>query len=247
MPRYAAYSRRLEVFLSILEAQASRRAAVAQTAAKSDVFYWAQGSQFGCVWVRRGARVWEAWVMPSRLRFLFSQLGRKPGASEVLQQLLSVEDLDSDRWRRLDERTWRTGSQAGDQAWARRAAATGSITGWRSFKAAGRGLWIQISPMASSDDARAALGQAPGLLLKNLRSTVTITESVDAEAPAIPGASDAWAHEQRTTGRDGSGTSLLLAFVRGNSLVAAGVGGTPPWQWKEFADIMTAQALKIAH
>ncbi|WP_323096409.1 hypothetical protein [Intrasporangium sp. YIM S08009] len=179
--------------------------------------------------------------MPSRLRFVLSQLGSKPGGKDALSSLVDAASLPGAGWAVLDERTWRTGRQKPAEPWAQRAAAAGSITAWRSYRSEGRSLWLQRVPTVGPDDARAALAAIPTALLANLRSTVRLDSEADVEPPDVAGADAAWAHEQHTSGHPDAGTALLLCWTSGDQLFALGAAGRPEWTWTEVAALAEAQ------
>jgi len=185
--------------------------------------------------------------MVSRLRFVLAQVGRKPGAREQLASLLDVADLPGEGWREADSRTWRTGRQTPDQEWARRASALGSITAWRSFTNGGRWLWVQVTPLATEEDARAALAQAQAQGLKNANAAVRLIEESEVGPPEIPAASEAWARRQRTAGEQGEGTVLMVGFVQGTHLVVLSASGDPEWTWTSVADLLSAQSSRLAN
>jgi hypothetical protein len=49
--------------------------------------------------------------MPSRLRFVLSQLGSKRQGAETRGRLIDVQDLPGGEWEIVDKRAWRTGRQ----------------------------------------------------------------------------------------------------------------------------------------
>ena len=174
---------------------------------------------------------------PSRLRFALAQLGRKPGSSDVRARLLSPADLPGAGWRVLDDRTWRTGSQRPAAEWSKRAAAVGSVTAWRSFLAAERSLWVQITPLASPGDAALALASVPERLLSNTAATVQVNAQREVEQPPLIGADACWALQQETVGAGGAGSSSTLAWAAGTWLTILCVGGVPQWSWGELAPV----------
>ncbi len=187
---------------------------------------------------------WHAGRVPSRLRFVLSQLGPKAGGKDALSSLVDTATLPGGDWSVLDERTWRTGRQKPAEPWAERAAANGSITAWRSFRSERRSLWLQLVPTASPDDARAALAVVPAAFLANLHSQVRLDSESDVEPPDVPGADAVWAHEQHTSGHPDAGTTLLLCWTAGTRLFALSAGGQPEWTWPEVAAVAGAQNVR---
>ena len=193
--------------------------------------------------------------MTSRVRFVLGQLGAKPGAGQALARLLDAEDLDGNtllemaqpqRWRRLDQRTWRTGAVAEPQAWQAAARAVGSVTAWRSLGAGPepQWLWLQWSPLASADGAGQALVAAEdaAFQLGNLGARV---ETVELRAPQPPpvvaGADRVTATQEHTTGPD---PVLTLRCVAGRHLVllcASGAG----WDWPALVALAELQLRRL--
>jgi hypothetical protein len=162
--------------------------------------------------------------------------------------LIEASDLPGDSWRQLDERTWRAGEADPDIGWAQRAKQAGSVTAWRSFEqpAASRWLWIQMSPLASPDDADAALDDVPGRMLKNHRAEVEVVSEQEISPPSVPHASRVWAYTQETRGRRGSGEALYLATRVDDVLaVTAASGQDGGWSWPDVIAIATLQCTRI--
>jgi hypothetical protein len=182
--------------------------------------------------------------MIQRWRFAMAQLGRKPGGRDLLRRLLSGDDLPGGTWRKIDERTWRTGAAA-STPWGDRAREAGSVTAWRAFQdqAAHRWLWLQVTPLASALDARAALHEAGDRLIRNLRATLVDESDIDIEPFA--GASAVWAHEYQTAGPDGPGTTRTLAGAVEDFVVCVCVAGQPAWDWPSVSDLAALQARRL--
>lgn len=179
-----------------------------------------------------------------RIQFVTAQFGRKAGKSEILGRLLHEGDLPYGPWRMLDERTWRTGVMGPATPWGDRARQAGSVTGWRSFShgTAQRSAWIQVIPLASPEDASAALPVMAERGLANLRSTVHPVSDRDVPVEPFAGASAVWAREQQTTGKDGPGTVLMLAGAVSRCLVIVCLAGSPAWDWSSASVLAALQA-----
>lgn len=162
-----------------------------------------------------------------RARWVAAGLGRKPGKDLSLALLPSEAELPGGSWRRIDERTWRTGEADRGAEWAARARKLGSVTAWRSFECEERWLWVQASPLASGDDAALALHDLPSRFLRNLAAEVTVVESRDVPPPDLVGVSLAWAHEQFTTGPRGESAVRYLALRIGRVVGVACASGEP--------------------
>jgi hypothetical protein len=183
----------------------------------------------------------------SRVRWVLAQLGRKPGGSQALSQILDPADLPGRGWTVMDQRTWRTGSDPTTD-WQRRAKAAACITAWRSFEQTGakRGLWIQATPVVDSADAASALSQLPERMLRNLRANVRVVEEREVPPPAPLTSEIAWAWEQRAEGKIGESISLTLILASGrNVITVAGSGLDKSWTWGEMRDLAQCQASRL--
>lgn len=174
---------------------------------------------------------------------MLAQLGPKPGGRDLLARLLSADDLPGGMWRRVDQRTWRTGVSA-STPWGDRAREAGSVTALRSFRdpARRRRVWLQVMPLASAADARTALGDVGGLALRNPWAG-TVDES-DVDMEPFAGASAVWAHEYHTTGPGSGGTTLMLAgAVEEFVVIVTAIGQS--WEWPSVSDLATLQARRL--
>lgn len=183
-----------------------------------------------------------------RIQFVTAQLGRKAGKDAVLARLLHEGDLPDGPWRMMDQRTWRTGVMGPATPWGERARQAGSVTGWRSFshETARRSAWIQVMPLASADDAGAALPVIGERGLANLRSRVQLVSERDVPAEPFAGASAVWAREQHTTGKDGPGAVLMLAGAISHWLVTVCLAGSPAWDWSSAFELAALQASRLS-
>ena len=182
--------------------------------------------------------------MASRLRFALAQLGAKRGAGAELQQLLDADELPGTGWRRLDQRSWRTGNVADPQPWQAAAHAARSITVWRSFSAGPRGLWLQWAPLLTPADAELAMAHATqlGTGLRNLRGKVQLTARRDLDpAPGVAGARLVSATEEDTTG---SSPVLTLRCVAGAALLLLCASG-PGWSWPDVVSVAERQLARL--
>lgn len=182
-----------------------------------------------------------------RVQFVTAQLGRKAGKDEVLARMLSADDLPDGPWRMMDQRTWRTGVMGPATEWGERARQIGSLTGWRSFshRATLRATWIQLIPLASADDAGAAVTVIGEQGLSNLRSRVQLVSQRDVPLEPFTGASAVWAREQHTAGKDGPGVVLMLAGAVNHWLVIVCLSGMPTWDWSSASGLAALQAARL--
>src|SRR5215469_11261960 len=169
-----------------------------------------------------------------RIRFVAAQLGPKAGKRDALASLLSCGDLPGGPWRVANERTWRTGVAGPSTPWGERARQMGSLTVWRSFRDTGasRWAWVQVTPLASAEDANHALTGIGERGLNNLNAKVRLVNERDVPIEPFAGASAVWAREQHTDGRDGPGVVLMLAGAVSHWLMVMCLSGTPTWDWQ---------------
>ncbi|HMT26179.1 MAG TPA: hypothetical protein PKA24_14060 [Microthrixaceae bacterium] len=184
----------------------------------------------------------------SRIRWLRASFGPKADKGAALDLLVDCEDLPGDGWRKVDQRTWRTGEGGFNGDWARRARDLGSITGWRSFhsKPTGRWAWVQVVPLASRDDALDALAVMPGAMLANLRFEGEVRETFDGEGPPVTGASATWS-SRSVIGLDGVATdNAILAAVFDTWLVVANLSApASPHNWDVVHEVIALQSARL--
>lgn len=182
-----------------------------------------------------------------RLRWVKATLGSKPGSRAVLDTLLAADDLPGGGWEQRDERTWRTGEAGPETSWAIRARDVGSVTAWRSFERrdGSQGLWCQLTPLASPEDAASALVDLPSRMLANLRADVEVVASRAVAPPVVPGAEHVWAQEQTTLGSRGEGVVRFLAATVGEQLFAVCAAGDEGWAWPGIIGLAQVQAARI--
>jgi transposase len=183
----------------------------------------------------------------SRLRFVLAQLLPKPQAREQLALLLDadvvasvVQSTDGERWRLLDQRSWRTGVVAEPAPWQTAARAANLVTVWRSFVCGHRWLWVQWSPLTSDTDARAGLATASATTagLANLRAEIVVVSSRDLDPPpVVAGADQVTAREDATTG---PGPVRTLRCASGKHLLVLSASGDG-WSWPEVVSLAEAQ------
>ena len=162
--------------------------------------------------------------------------------------LLTLDDLPGEGWRALDERTWRTGRGGTRTDWAKQARDAKSITAWRSFEQVGeqRGLWCEVVPLASQEDAEAALGAVPEMGLRNLGAKVRLTNRREVAVPPPAGGSRVWAREETTEGANGIGRALYLAWSYQQMLnILACSGGEDRWDWPQVQALAEAQTTRV--
>jgi hypothetical protein len=158
--------------------------------------------------------------------------------------LLGASDLPGGGWRKLDERTWRSGLDGGEVA--QRARQAGSITAWRSFVDGDEQgwLWLQVMPVASQADGISLMAELDGLFLRNLRAQVKVLSEREVPAPPISGVDQTWAYEQEAEGRNGASHALYLAFRIGTLVTVMSASGTAA-DWTQLAEIGGEQARRL--
>jgi hypothetical protein len=177
--------------------------------------------------------------MSSRLRWVLSQASTGSAGRAALQRLLDPEALPGTGWRRLDQRTWRTGAVADPEPWQSAARAAGSVTAWCSFNGGKQWLWIQTTPLADAADAAAALATAgnPTASLRNLHARVQTVARREPEPPVVVGADLVSATEQTTTGPEPVYTLRCTAGACIIVLCASGSG----WTWEQVTGLAEQQ------
>ena len=166
-----------------------------------------------------------------------------------MRMLPDASDLVSEGWKRVDERSWRTGRTGTPSEWGLRARELKSITAWRSFeqKAASKWLWTEVVPLSSADDAGLALRDVPIGFLKNLRAEVTLTDEHTVDGVTVPGSQATWAYEQETSGPRGLGMARYLGGTVGPILfLVAGSGLAEAWTWDDLVSVAETLVLKIS-
>ncbi len=156
--------------------------------------------------------------------------------------LIGLEDLPPG-WTMLDRRRWRTGIST--ELWAIRARQLGGVTAWRSFAAPSKRqwLWTQATPLASDDDAAAALAVFLDLGLKNLRARVVVTSTQPGPDLRLPGIVVRTV-EQLTTGPKGAGTVRYVVWAHARVLSVL-CGSGDDWLWSRLDTLARAQTERI--
>jgi len=145
----------------------------------------------------------------------------------------------------------RTGVTGPSTPWGERARQAGSVTAWRSFRDAGgsRWAWVQVTPLASAEDASEALTGIGERALINLKAEVRLVSESDVPIEPFTRASAVWAREQHTDSRDGPGVVLMLAGAVSDWLIVLCLSGSPAWDWRSASELAAVQAarLPVAH
>ena len=121
------------------------------------------------------------------------------------------------------------------------------MTAWRSFRdaTASRQAWVQVTPLASAQDASDALTGIGERTLLNVNSKVRLVSETDVAIEPFTGASATWAREQHTESGDGPGVVLMLAGAVSEWLMVMCLSGTPAWDWQSASELAAVQAARL--
>lgn len=182
--------------------------------------------------------------------FARAQFGYKPGARRLLRRCLRRTDLPGFRWRRVDQRTWRTGYANQDEEWAVNAQEVGSVSAWRAYvrRRSRQYIQVQLVPLASTADVPAALEAARAGRLNNFRHRIATLSTADVELgrDAVVGASNVSATEREIAT---SGESSLVRTIYFNvgrvvvTIVATDLYGH--WTWDAVVGCAIAQVGRL--
>jgi hypothetical protein len=111
---------------------------------------------------RRSTRTPLEMPRMTKLDGLIAQIGLSSEQRDFSVSLLLTGDELGESWSAVADRSWRVGgpglrSRRSRTAEGNRAREAGTVTAWRSFESptSRRWMWIQVAPMASSEDAEA--------------------------------------------------------------------------------------------
>ena len=187
---------------------------------------------------------------PRQPGFARAQWGYKPGARRVLRRCITKVDLPGPWWRRVDQRTYRTGYAHEDDDWAVNARSVGSVSAWRAYVNRRMRMYLQVQlvPLASVADVPAALEAARAGELDNFRNRLTTLSTTDAELgrDAVVGATNVSATEREVSGPVESSLVRTLYFNVGRHvviLVATDLYGG--WSWDHLISCALAQVAKL--
>jgi hypothetical protein len=182
--------------------------------------------------------------------FARAQWGYKPGARRLLRRCLGKTDLPGRGWRRVGQRTYRTGYATEDEAWADNARTVRSVSAWRSYvkRRTRQYIQVQLVPLASTHDVAGALEAARDGRLRNFRNRATTLSSDDVELgqDAVPGATNLSATEREISSAGESSMVRTLYFNVGRFvviIVATDVYGH--WTWDAVLACALAQVARL--
>jgi hypothetical protein len=188
--------------------------------------------------------------MMNPLSYGISMLGRWSPRINSLNALLTVSELPGNGWRILDERTWKFSEfpnlKKGETT--DRAVKAGGFIAWRSFKRNEpySGLWVQINPYASVQDAEASIPDNLSQFSKNPAFEGEVGEERPIGEFKLPGIEHATFFERSTSGGRGNSTTRVVCgnvhnavFVLACSVTGEGL------PWEAMISIATKQVKKI--
>ena len=172
--------------------------------------------------------------------------GTSPERHDALARLLNASDLPGSGWRRMSEKTWRTGSKGEQTEWSQRAGEAGSLTAFRSLQNRNvrQWVWSQMTPLVSVTDAHAELER---LRERGVRShgAVRVHDEKDIAVDLFAGATRIWAHEQNTMGLTGQGSNKLLAVVVASSVLVVCSSGSPIVTWNSMSGLAVKLSQRV--
>lgn len=173
-----------------------------------------------------------------RLSSIADLFGSSPERRDALARLLTPTDLPGSGWRKMSDKTWRTGAKGEKTEWALRAGEAGSLTAFRSIQNRGvrQWMWSQMTPLVSVTDAHAEFERIKDRGVSN-RGAVRVQNEKDIAVDPFLGATRIWAHEQSTTGLAGPGSNKLLAAVVASSVIVVCTSGAPVLNWSTMAGL----------
>lgn len=177
-------------------------------------------------------------MVVERLASIANLFGSSPERRDALARLLTPADLPGSGWRKMSDKTWRTGTKGEKTEWALRAGEAGSLTAFRSIQNRGvrQWMWSQMTPLVSVTDAHAEFERIKDRGVSN-RGAVRVHNEKDVAVDLFVGASRIWAHEQNTTGLTGQGSNKLLAAVVASSLIVVCTSGAPIITWNAMSGL----------
>jgi hypothetical protein len=178
--------------------------------------------------------------------------GFKNDSSERKKSLvmsLNPEELPGRGWAMLGERIYRSGSIGPDGDRAKRSRQAGGVAVWRSFEldAPHRGLWSQVAPYASADDAESAVPILLSIAEKNPSFVGRVVEERKNDELTIANVNHLYAVERITVENRGGagGTKYVVGSIDRIIFVVACSQYGDGWEWSEVASVAELQARKI--
>jgi hypothetical protein len=162
--------------------------------------------------------------------------------------LLDGSDLVGRRWEVVEERSWPTGGLDSESEKSKRALSAGGITAWRSLADAesARTAWFEVVPYADSEDAELSLRQVPRFFVGTSKPDQTVVSERVVDDQVLPGSTDTWIFEKRTTGPGGDDLSRFVGGTVDQILFLTSFGGPDGvWSWADVMDLTALQSERV--
>ncbi len=174
-------------------------------------------------------------------------LARPSERRKSLAMLLAPSDLPGTGWRQLGEGSWRMGMSRRFGSISRRARKSGSCTALRRYRQEDppRGVFIQIGPWASAEDARTVAGQARSAGGMTWTGVTRLDERQVNDVD-VPDLDDSLVWEHRNQRGDFLGYQRFISGrVENVVLMVSGTSQDPGMAWDDLVSIVTSQAEKL--
>lgn len=161
--------------------------------------------------------------------------------------LLDASEFPNAGWRELGEGSWRMGMSRRFGAISRRARRTGACSALRRYRQdkLEQGVFIQVGPYASADDAALMAAQAQVAAWHTWTGVERLEES-QVDGMAVPDVEDALAWEHRNARGGYIGYQRFISGRVSNVvLVVAGSAREPGMAWDDLVLITASQASKL--
>jgi hypothetical protein len=178
-------------------------------------------------------------------QLLLGQIGRRSEKKRSLAMLLTTSDLPGTGWSQIGQSGWRSGTGSVRGPVSRRAHKSGTFTALRRFRdEESRGLFIQVMPMPTSEDAESQVRQGRFALMSN-RGVVRLEEQevLGVDVPGVV-SSVLWEH-LNTRGNVRGYQRFIYERVDNIAILISGSASGDGWAWNDLVPIATAQAMKV--
>ncbi len=169
--------------------------------------------------------------------------------AKSLAMLLGQADLVGRGWVVVEERTWPTGGLDSESEKSRRALKAGGITAWRSLAEteSARKAWFEVVPYATADDAELSLRQVPRFFVGPIQPDRTVVSERVVDDQVLPGSTDAWIFEKRTSGPGGEeDLSRYVGETVDRILFLTSFGGPDGvWSWADVLALTSLQSARV--
>lgn len=173
---------------------------------------------------------------------------REVETAKSLAMLLGQADLVGSGWAVVEERTWPTGGLDSESEKSRRALKAGGITAWRSLAEteSARKAWFEVVPYATADDAELSLRQVPRFFVGPIQPERTVVSEGVVDDQVLPGSTDTWIFEKRTSGPGGEDLSRYVGGTVDRILFLTSFGGPDGvWSWADVLALTSLQSARV--